>query len=282
MVILNTVTTIKNSTAIAIGGFDGMHIGHQHLFNELGKKGSIVVIETGYANLTPKKERENFTHYPIKYIDLNDIRHLSGEEFIALLEKEFPKLQKIVVGYDFHFGKNRKYSFKDLDKLFNGEVKVVDEVSFHDDSIHSHKIRQKLSIGDIKGANNFLGYNYTINGNLEKGQGLGSKELVATVNITSNGFLIPKEGVYATLTRIDNEEHFHPSVSFVGHRVSTDGSFAIESHILDGEIICEKKARISFVSFLRENRKFDTLVELKEAIQKDIEKAKDELKVLAL
>jgi riboflavin kinase/FMN adenylyltransferase len=54
MVILNTATSIKNSTAIAIGGFDGMHIGHQALFSELGKNGSIVVIETGYANLTPK------------------------------------------------------------------------------------------------------------------------------------------------------------------------------------------------------------------------------------
>ena len=51
--------TNQNSTAIAIGGFDGMHVGHQHLFSELGEDGCIVVIETGYANLTPKKEREN-------------------------------------------------------------------------------------------------------------------------------------------------------------------------------------------------------------------------------
>ena len=58
---MSIATTMKNSTAIAIGGFDGMHIGHQHLFLELGDHGSIVVIETGYANLTPKKERENFT-----------------------------------------------------------------------------------------------------------------------------------------------------------------------------------------------------------------------------
>ncbi len=282
MVILSTVTTIKNSTAIAIGGFDGMHIGHQKLFSELGDFGCIVVIETGYANLTPKKERQKFTHYPIKYIELEEIRHLNGEEFIEFLQKEFPKLQKIVVGYDFHFGKDRKYSFDDLSKLFDGEVKVVSEVSFRNDSVHSHKIRQKLSIGDIKGANSFLGHNYTINGSLEKGQGIGSKELVATVNITANGFLIPKEGVYATLTRIDNEEHFHPSVSFVGHRVSTDGSFAIESHILDGEIICLESASISFISYIRENKKFDTLVELKEAIKIDIAKAKEELKVLAL
>ncbi len=278
----NHLDSMKKTTAIAIGGFDGMHIGHQYLFDELGENGTIVVIETGYANLTPKTERENFTYNPIHYIDLDYIRHLSGEEFISILKDKFPKLQKIVVGYDFHFGKDRKYSFEDLKNIFDGEVKVVDAVMLDGDSIHSHKIRHKLTIGDIKGANAFLGHNYTIRGDLEKGQGLGSKELVATINITSNGFLIPKEGVYVTLTRIDDEEHYHPSVSFVGHRVSTDGSFAIESHILDGEVLCREKASISFVSFIRNNEKFETLLELKEAIQKDITVASKELKFLQL
>jgi len=274
--------SIKNSTAIAIGGFDGMHIGHQHLFAELGENGTIVVIETGYANLTPKDERENFSHYPIIYIELDAIRHLDGEEFVTYLKGKFPQLQKIVVGYDFHFGKNRKYSFKDLDILFDGEVKIVDEVTFHGDSVHSHKIRAKLQIGDVKGANAFLGHNYTIRGNHIKGQGIGAKELVATINIETDGFLTPKEGVYVTLTRIDNEEHYHPSVSFVGHRVSTDGSFAIESHILDGEVSCESKASISFVNFIRNNEKFETLEELKKAIKKDIAIAHKELKLLQI
>jgi riboflavin kinase/FMN adenylyltransferase len=75
----------NNITVIAIGGFDGMHIGHQHLFSALGEDGCIVVIETGYANLTPKRERENFSHHPIIYLDLDDIRHLDGEEFISFL-----------------------------------------------------------------------------------------------------------------------------------------------------------------------------------------------------
>jgi len=274
---------MKNSTAIAIGGFDGMHMGHQHLFRELGSKGTIVVIETGYANLTPKKERENFTKYPIMYLELDDIRHLDGVGFVKLLKDSFPKLEKIVVGYDFHFGKNRKYNFNDLKEIFNGEVKIVDEVSLNGDSIHSHKIRAKLGIGDIKGANAFLGHNYTIKGMKEVGQGIGSKELVATINISSHkGFLVPKEGVYATLTQIDDEEHYHPSVSFVGHRVTTDGSFAIESHILDGEIGYVKKASISFVSFIRDNKKFDSLSDLKKAIDNDISIALKELKFLAL
>jgi len=274
---------LKNrTTAIAIGGFDGMHIGHQKLFSQLGKNGTIVVIETGYANLTPQKERENFSDYPIFYFDLDSIRHLDGEGFIKLLQEKFPLLEKIVVGYDFHFGKNRKYSFNDLTDIFEGEVTVVEEVSLQNDSIHSHKIRAKIQIGDIKGANAFLGHHYTIRGKQVQGQGLGKKELVATINLITENFLLPKEGVYVTLTRIDSEEHFHPSVSFIGHRVTTDGSFAIETHLLDGEVVCKDKASISFISFIRNNKKFNDLKSLNEAIKKDIAIAHKELQLLQL
>jgi len=273
---------LKNSTAIAIGGFDGMHIGHQELFGKLGKDGTIVVIETGYANLTPERHREKFTDKRIVYLKLEDIRHLDGEGFIKLLQVNFPSLNKIVVGYDFHFGKDRKYSFDNLREMFDGEVVVVDEVSYKNDSVHSHKIRAKLQIGDIKGANEFLGHNYTIVGKQIQGQGIGAKELVATINIEAPEFLTPKEGVYVTLTRIDSEEHFHPSVSFIGHRVTTDGSFAIETHILDGKVLCEKNADIRFVAFIRENEKFDSLEELNHAIKTDIAKASKELKFLQL
>jgi riboflavin kinase/FMN adenylyltransferase len=273
---------MKNSRAVAIGGFDGMHIGHQELFRALGESGSIVVIETGYANLTPSHHREKFTHYPIVYLNLEDIRHLDGEGFLSLLKLKFPLLQKIVVGYDFHFGKDRKYSFEDLGTMFDGEVVVVDEVQHNKDSVHSHKIRAKLQLGDIKGANEFLGHNYTIAGRVIRGQGIGAKELVATINVEAPEFLLPKEGVYVTLTRIDKEEHFHPSVSFLGHRVTTDGSFAIESHILDGEVSCRESADIRFITFIRDNKRFESLEELKIAIKKDISVANTELQRLQL
>ena len=273
---------MSNATAIAIGGFDGMHLGHQELFSKLGESGSIVVIETGYANLTPKKERENFTDYPFLYLDLETIRHLDGRGFIDFLQNKFPKLEKIVVGYDFHFGKDRKYSYDNLKILFSEEVVVVDEVKHKEDSIHSNIIRTKLTNGDIKGANAFLGYNYTLKGEHISGQGIGAKELVATINIEVSEFLVPKEGVYATLTRINSDEHFHPSVSFIGHRQTTDGSFAIETHILGEKVLCVQKVAISFVSFIRENRKFETLGELKEEITKDIEKVSKELQFLEL
>ena len=94
----NYLRRMKHTTSIAIGGFDGMHIGHQALFRELDKNGTIVVIETGYANLTPARVREKFTSHPIVYLKLEDIRHFDGESFMQFLYSNFPKLQKIVVG----------------------------------------------------------------------------------------------------------------------------------------------------------------------------------------
>ncbi len=273
---------MKNVNAIAIGGFDGMHVGHQKLFERLGEGGAVVVIETGYANLTPKQSRAFHTDLPLYYYELETIRHLDGEGFVAKLSADFPALAKIVVGYDFHFGKDRKYSFDDLRQLFKGEVEVVDEVKIDGDSVHSHKIRAKLQIGDILGANRFLGYNYSVVGKHISGQGLGKKELFATVNIDVSGYLLPKEGVYASLVRVNDEEHFNPAVSFIGHRVSTDGTFAVESHLLDVTVEDVEKIELSFVAFIRNNQKFETLELLKEAIAEDIVIAKKKSQRLSL
>ena len=273
---------LSKVNAIAIGGFDGMHVGHQQLFDALGKNGAIVVIETGYANLTPGSEREHYTHYPILYYSLEDIRHLEGEAFVAMLRKRFPHLKKIVVGYDFHFGKNRRYSHANLGELFEGEIQVIDQVCIDGDSVHSHKIRTKIQIGDLSGANRFLGHNYTIKVNVIKGQGIGKTDLVPTINLECPGYLLPYEGVYAALTRLDNEEHFHPSVVFVGHRVTTDGTYAVESHILGESIGSCEKATLSFVKFLRKNQKFESLESLKKAIGDDILNARRELVHLSL
>jgi riboflavin kinase/FMN adenylyltransferase len=186
------------------------------------------------------------------------------------------------VGYDFHFGKDRRYSHQDLKGFFEGVVCVIDQVTIDNDSVHSHKIRAKLQIGDIHGANRFLGHNYCISGAVVSGQGLGKKELVPTINLECKGFLLPEEGVYAAFTRINDEEHFSPSVVFVGHRITTDGSYAVESHVLNTEIDNAVCATICFERFLRKNQKFETLEVLKEAIQTDIANAKRELLHMSL
>lgn len=279
---MKPATVMKNIDAVAIGGFDGMHEGHQHLFAALGARGAIVVIETGYANLTPGREREHFTTYPIVYVPLDEVRMFDDAGFVRYLTMRFPELERIVVGYDFRFGKDRKFSHEDLAKGFDGEVVVIDEVTVGGESVHSHKIRAKLIIGDIAGANRFLGHHYTIRGEVVRGQGIGKKALVPTVNMLTDGFLLPKAGVYVTLARIDDEAHYHPAVTFIGHRMTTDGAFAVETYVVDEEIECREKIDISFVDRLRGNETFDSLPALKAQIETDIADAKRVLAHLEL
>lgn len=279
---MNISTTSQEIEAIAIGGFDGMHIAHQHLFNELGDNGAIIVIESGFANLTPGVLRENYSTHRMIYYPLDQIKSFDGLDFIKSLKKTFVNLKKIVVGYDFYFGKNRAYCANDLKKAFDGEIVVVDEVISHDTSVHSNKIRESLQNGDIKKANIFLGHNYTIYGEHVDGQGLGKKELFPTINIKTEGFLIPKDGVYASFCSINGSDIYYKSVTFIGHRVTTDGTFAIETYIIDKDITKVKDVKISFISYLRENKKFDNLELLKDRIENDIDLAKNSLNIATI
>jgi len=264
----------KSIKSIAIGGFDGMHLAHQQLFTKLCKNGAIVVIETSYANLSPKHYREQHSSYPIYYYDLDSIKHLSGEMFVNLLIEEFPSLDTIVVGYDFRFGYKASCSIYELKSLFRGDVVVVDEYKLDGVSIHSRSIREYISLGEIKKVNKFLGYNYTIVGKHIKGQGLGSKSFVPTINIYVEQFLIPKDGVYITYTILDDISY--PSITFIGKRDTTDCNFAIETHILVDITSCKdhKNISIEFIEYIRENRKFTSFDALKREIDKNIEKSK--------
>lgn len=261
----------NNIQSIAIGGFDGMHLAHQKLFEQLGDNGAIVVIETGYANLTPHEYRQKYTHYPIFYFTLQDIKHLSGTEFILLLQKNFPNLEKIVVGYDFGFGANKSSNAKDLKTLFSKNVVIVDEFICDGISVHSKEIRNFLKIGKLDLANQFLGKNYQICGTKIQGQGLGTTTFVPTINLLVKDFLLPKEGVYVSWCYINTSRY--KSVTFIGHRQSTDGTFAVETHLINKalELDGEKEVCLEFIAFLRDNQKFDSFESLKEAIVNDIQ-----------
>lgn len=271
----SSILVNKNTiTAIAIGGFDGMHIAHQELFKHLGENGAIVAIETGFSNLTPKVNRQEYSKYPVYGYVLDNIRKLEGVEFIKLLQEEFQYLEKIVVGYDFCFGKNRSCSWQDLKNFFKGSVVVIPEIKVDNVAVHSRFIREFVKDGEIESANKFLGREYKIYGLLQKGQGLGSKELVPTINLKIKDFLHPKDGVYISKTIVDEVEYF--SVSFVGHRVTTDGSYAIETHILDKNIQVENLGiQIKFIKRIRDNQKFSTMEQLKNQIINDIKVAKE-------
>jgi riboflavin kinase / FMN adenylyltransferase len=267
----SSILVNKNTiTSIAIGGFDGMHSAHQELFKNLDDNGAILSIESGYANLTPKRYRQEYSIYPIYYYVLENIRHLEGHEFIKLVKEEFPNLKKIVVGFDFCFGKDRKYCIEKLKELFNGEVLVIDEIKIDEIPVHSRIIREYLKDGNIKMANKLLGKEYKIYGQQIKGQGLGSKSFVPTINLKVDEFLLPQEGVYITKTILDSKEY--NSISFLGHRVTTDGSYAVETHILDENITNNNyTTQIKFYEKIRNNEKFDNFESLKKQILDDIE-----------
>lgn len=250
-----------------------MHLAHQQLFKKLDKNGAIVVICTGYANLSPYVNRAEHTNFPLFYYPLENIKHLTGEEFLNLLKEEFPNLKKIVVGYDFHFGTKAAYSTDDLKELFNGDVEIVDEYKLDGIAIHSRVIRSFLREGKLDEANKILGYNYAIKGTHIKGQGLGAKQFVPTININVEEFLIPQEGIYITQTTISGKSY--KSVSFIGHRVTTDGKFAVETHILDESFNEEIAITISIEFFkkIRDNKKFEQYVDLKRQILTDIQQA---------
>ena len=328
-----------NVRAVAIGNFDGMHLGHQKLFENLGEHGAIIVILAGGGTkLTPFASRHAFTNKKIFYCDLRAIKSLSGDEFIALLRQNFINLQKIVVGEDFRFGRDRAWGVEFLRREFHGQTCVLGEFCLSGGGVHSSRIKELLSRGQCEEAAELLGRNYEICGWIVRGQGRGAREFVATLNLDASGYFMPKSGVYASLARAGSKEF--ASVSFLGHRLSTDGAFALETHILgdfagfeadlnsaqDHAPCCEgqathfarnldeiptrnsveistqnfaasesldaenknleaadknggaKFACVKFIKFLRENRKFSDLAQLKEQILKDASEAETVLR----
>lgn len=259
--------------ALAIGKFDGLHKAHMGLINELGEGGGIVVIDKNDSVLTPKGYREKLINIPFFYYNLGAIKELEGHSFIALLQKDFKNLQKIIVGYDFMFGKDRSFCAWDIGEMFEGECIVVPEIKSDGISVHSGVIKELLKHGDILKANMLLEREYEIWGEHITGQGLGKKALYPTINLHTGSFLLPAEGVYATKNIVEGK--VYDSVSFIGHRVSTDRNFSVESYILapfDG--VVQGEVGIKFVKRIRENRRYTDLTLLKAQISEDIENAK--------
>lgn len=297
--------------SLAIGRFDGLHLGHGAIFEHLGERSAVLIIENHHANLTPN--RAKFAKIPLFFYEFKEIRALCVEDFIAKLRADFANLKQIVVGADFRFGRDRSGGVDELRASFGGEVCVVDEYKISGVAVHSAKIREFLSAGEIEKANKFLGRNYEICGQIVRGAGLGKRELFATINADTNGYFLPKNGVYATFVRILGASVFTPArknfddksgenldkfsqisgdnfgwfwgATFIGNRLSVDGKFAIETHVLADENgrkidtdfwqnlgdIVGLNLEIRFVKFIRENIKFSDLSALKAQISRDFD-----------
>ncbi|PAF45953.1 bifunctional riboflavin kinase/FAD synthetase [Helicobacter sp. 11S02629-2] len=268
--------------SVAIGKFDSMHMAHLKLFSYLGKEGCILSISSyTLPLLLPFKYRAEHSPLPIFKIRLECIKHLSGEEFIRLLTTHLPRLELIVVGYDFTFGRNKSCSVIDLKEILESSypqirLKVLDRQNYKGLTLHTSLIKSLIKNGNVDVANKMLGRIYEISGKVIRGQGLGKKELYPTINMRNILYIVPLHGVYATLTYIEGKAY--PSVSFIGHRVSTDNMFCIETHLIDTTIPkVSGYIKIGFIKYLRANKRYKNLEELRNQISKDIIDAKKAL-----
>lgn len=284
--------TPKQITSLAIGKFDGIHLGHRKLLELLGDRGAVLIIdkaiEQNLISQSPSVQNQGFLtslqdrldHLPNAYfVEFASVAHMSGEEFVSTLLESLPSLETIIVGYDFRFGRDRLCGADDLRHLC--EIRqssqgraiqaiIVPKVCYGEIPLHASVIKDFVRHGDIAVANAMLGWHYTITGDVIRGQGIASKELFPTINIRAQGYVLPASGVYAT--RVNGKM----AVSFFGHRVSTDGAYAIESHIIDSEIVqAPERLTIQMYKKIRENRRFDSLQELKAQIECDIKQVRE-------
>ena len=262
-------------TTLAIGKFDAIHLGHQKIFQQLLKNNGILIINKQAQNLiVPRRFLPRFVNFPIFYYQFSEIQNLIGLEFLQLLKKDFPNLKKIIVGYDFYFGKNRQWNSEFIKNSNLFQVEIIDEVRIDNVSIHSSKITELLQNGNIQIVNKLLGREFSIIGKHIEGQKLGRKKLVPTINIHFENYITPKNGVYLTKTVIQNREF--NSISFLGIRQTTDNQFSLETYILNHSLEFKNFGEIEtkFIKFLRENIKFNSIAFLKKAIQNDISQAK--------
>lgn len=286
----------KDNTSIALGNFDGVHLGHIALIKSMIEdskkfniKSSILLFENhtktttqGHAPelLTDNIQRENIIRdagvdilYKIDF-DLY-LRKLSAEEFVRNILIEKLNIKSVTVGYDYKFGYKAQANAKDLHAFgdkYGFKVNIVEPVMLKGEIISSTKIRQYLKQGKIQKANDMLGRNYTLRGKVVPGKNLGNKLGFPTANINlSDKYLIPKNGVYRTITEIEDE--FYYSISSIGKNPTFDEKETkIETHILDfNKDIYGKDIEIQIIEYLRSEKKFNNLQELKNQIKYDIE-----------
>ena len=295
---------VKNTVA-TVGTFDGVHLGHQAIFNMMKEKASEIdgetVVITFYphprivlgldsTNLkfinTQEKKINRLQESGIDHLIIvpfnKEFTNISSEEFIndLILKKVNPKI--IVIGYDHHFGKDREGSFEMLSEI--GKRKGIDVINVeaqyvNDVTVSSTKIRKLLKVGKIAAVNNFLGYEYSITGKVVKGQSIGRNIGFPTANIeiADEYKLIAAVGVYAC--RVEYMGKTYKGMSNIGYRPTIDhGDLTIEVNIFDfDKQIYDEEITIIFVDRMRDEHKFDSLKDLSEQLVKDKENA---LKIL--
>ncbi len=289
--------------AVALGLFDGMHTGHRKIVNLVlswGSQGLIPSVFTIKSDTVEKKNGESFEYiytedYKERLIkdlgdpeifseDFRNIKNMTGDEFVRLVLKKKLNISLAVCGKDFRFGKDAAWGCEELEKFgekYDFDVETADDVVYSGVKISSQRIRKLLLSGSVGEAGALLGEPYTISGEIIHGRETGRKLGYPTINLRFEpGQLVPAHGVYISETETGGE--FIPSVTDIGVKPTVGGSAfpAAETHILNfsGDLY-GKSARVRLKHFLRPEKKFGSLEELKSAIFSDTERCKEYFKI---
>lgn len=298
-----TEITLKGKSAITLGKFDGLHLGHQTLLHKIlnkKKEGYESAVFTFVAPpldlldhkisevLLTNQERRIILERMginclIEYPFTTEIARISPEEFIKNILVDKLHAVYIAVGTDFRFGHNRSGDYEllaSLGKEYGYEVEVVEKVRQGDREISSTYVKEEITYGNIEKVNKLLGYPYTIMGEVTHGRKLGRTLGMPTANIIpQDNKLLPAGGVYASKTRIDGTYYY--GVTNIGNNPTVGGTSRkiVETFLFDfNEDIYGKFVEVELYTYERPEIKFNSLEELKKEIQKDIQFGKDYFK----
>ena len=289
------INTLKNSV-VSIGMFDGVHLGHASVINRviaIAKEKNIKSIIITFSNspvsyfskdnidlqITTSKEKiELFRKTQLDYlfvIEFNDyIANLIPSTFMNDILISLFKVSYMVFGYDNHFGKNREGTFKYITENFkNIKAELIIASKKDRITISSTRIKEEIVNGNIINANKLLGHPYNISGKVVKGMQLGRILGFPTANITydNNEKILPKNGVYYTVTIIKEKKYI--SITNIGIKPSVQESncISIETHILDfNQSIYGQNITIVFIDRIRNEIKFNHINDLIDQITKDV------------
>jgi riboflavin kinase/FMN adenylyltransferase len=284
---------------VTIGTFDGVHLGHLKVIEQLNKlarkyNGESVIFtfyphprlitlpeETNLRLLTTLEEKKKlFEKYGVDHLVVypfdEKFAQLSYINFVEQILVAKMRTRCLVVGYDHRFGKDRQGNFeylKNCTERFNFEVEKLDALSVDTENVSSTKIREALQRGDIKKANHYLGYQFTLHGKVIEGNQLGRKIGFPTANIETSdkNKIIPEYGVYAVKVVVNNLK-FNGMLN-IGTRPTFNNNAdnrSIEVNIFNfANNIYSQEITLVFVTKIRDEQKFSGVEELTEQLKKD-------------
>ena len=277
-----------------IGFFDGVHRGHRFLFAQLQEQAKLLHLTpiiytfrehpkqllTGKAPamLTTNAEREALlcAYGEVHFLDFAQVQHLTAEQFMHYLYEE-QGVEVLLMGYDHSFGSDRLKGFSEyehLGKQIGLRVLRAYECLVDSLPVSSSRIRKLLAAAQIDQVNRLLGYTYSISGVVEHGNAIGATLGFPTANIhLCSAKQLPACGVYSVMAQVDGVEY--KALANIGTNPTVGNDYlSLEVHLLDfqGDLY-DKQLTIAFCSFLREERQFASLEELKKQIAEDVSKA---------